>query len=429
MLTGFKLQSHLPVILGMLHLCRQEQIHDEVFCQEGAAQDSHNLINVSIEEIASSNDCDCAVRDYSHINLNPYSIFSISPEGLDSKVSFHPFEERLYGPSIFIKECNVLSLQVEVVRIVSEGSFQIGFIIHNSPDLGWVVFYVSTCCEPNSVISEDVIRTFQKVFSVHHLKLWSSFFPYNEERVQHLDTVQPIQIPVATIKNIAGKRLIFYPVHGIHIMNGSFCDIERYWYLGNHVKLCVNLDARLGASESCPLKKGHAEIYRGGIKGIVLPMKFKLPVDSFLLGKLYHVIGEIFKKMIITKLVSLGKCASVYWNLSKTKMIGFLGMCRSNIRQFTKAVAAIQLTEHENEHLVPVGQIPSLGFIVGFCLNKPFKISFGEKICNLTENVSTIVHARNFLGHQDRQPIQMCDKVFGNRHPDSLMVRYDFNRY
>jgi hypothetical protein len=66
----------------------------------------------------------------------------------------------------------------------------------------------------------------------------------------------------------------------------------------------VNLNARLGASEPCPLKKGHAEVYGDGIKGIALPMKFKLPVDSFLLGKLYHVIGEIFKYLIIKKLGS-----------------------------------------------------------------------------------------------------------------------------
>ena len=61
-LRGFKLSSHLSVVLGMLHLCRQEQIHDKVFCQERAAQDSHNLIDVSIQKIASFSNCDCSER-------------------------------------------------------------------------------------------------------------------------------------------------------------------------------------------------------------------------------------------------------------------------------------------------------------------------------------------------------------------------------
>ena len=429
MLTSFELQSQLPVILGLLRFNRLEQFLDVVLCQEGTAQYSHDFIDASVEFKRSFNDCNSTVRDDSHINLYPYSILRISPEGLDAQVSLHPFEKRLYDPSIFIKEGNVLGLQKEIVRVISEGSFEFRFIIHDSPDFGWVVFCISLCGEPHGVVSQDIIGVLQKIFSINHFKLWSSFFPYDEERIEQLNTVQPVQIPVATIKNIAGKRLVVNPVHGIHVMNGSFCDIERYRYLGHYIKLCMYLDAGLGASKPCPLKKRHTQVYGGGIKGIVLPVEFKFLINTLLLSKFYHVVCKLFKNMVITELVCLGKHTSVDWGLSKTKMIGFFGMCRSNIRQFTKTVAAIQLTKHKNEQLVPVGQIPSLSLIVGFCLNKPFKISFGEKICNLTENVSTIVHNRNFLGHQDRQPIQMCDKVFGNIHPDNLIVINDFNRY
>jgi hypothetical protein len=77
---------------------------------------------------------------------------------------------------------------------------------------------------------------------------------------------------------------------------------------------------------------------------------------------------------------------------------GLLAMCRSNIRQFTKAVAAVQLTENENEHLIPVCQIPSLGSIVTSCHDKSFEVSFGKKIGNLTENVFAIVHCALLLG-------------------------------
>jgi hypothetical protein len=110
------------------------------------------------------------------------------------------------------------------------------------------------------------------------------------------------------------------------------------------------------------------------------------------------MIGKFLKDMIITKLICLGKHASVYWGLSKAKVEGLLGMCRSNICQLTKTVAAIQLTKHENEQLVPVCQNPSLDSIVTTSHDKPFEVSFGNEIGNLTENILAAVYCTHFLG-------------------------------
>jgi hypothetical protein len=200
MLTSIELQFQLSVILGLLRFNRLEQFLDIVLCQEGTAQYSHDFIDASVKFKRFFNDCNSAVRDDSHINLYPYSILRISPEGLDAQVPLHPFEESLYDPSIFIKEGNVLGLQKEIVRVVSEGSFEFWFIIYDSPDFGRVVFCVPLCGEPHGVISQDIIGVLQKVFSVHHFKLWSSFFPYDEKRIEQLDTIQSVQIPVATVK-------------------------------------------------------------------------------------------------------------------------------------------------------------------------------------------------------------------------------------
>jgi len=101
--------------------------------------------------------------------------------------------------------------------------------------------------------------------------------------------------------------------------------------------------------------------------------------------------------MIITELVCLGKHASVYWGLSKAKVKGLLGMCRSNIRQLTKTVTAIQLTEHKNEDLVPTCQAPLPSSILVFRYN-PFGISLRYEFCYLTENVLAAVHCTQFLG-------------------------------
>jgi hypothetical protein len=91
MLTSFKFQLQLPVILGLLRFNRLEQFLDVVLCQEGTSQYSYDFIDASIEFKCSFNDCNSAVRDNSHINLYPYSILRISPEGLDAQVSLRPF--------------------------------------------------------------------------------------------------------------------------------------------------------------------------------------------------------------------------------------------------------------------------------------------------------------------------------------------------
>jgi len=98
MLTRIELQLQLPVILGLLHLYRLEQVLDVVLCQEGTSQYSHDFIDASVEFKCPFNYCNSTVRDDSHINLYPYSTLCISPEGLNAHVPLHPFEEDLHGP-------------------------------------------------------------------------------------------------------------------------------------------------------------------------------------------------------------------------------------------------------------------------------------------------------------------------------------------
>jgi len=93
------------------------------------------------------------------------------------------------------------------------------------------------CGEPHRLISEDIICALQKVFSVDHLKFRPSFFPYNKEGLKNLYSIEPVQIPVATVKNIASKRLVVNPVHGIHIMHSCFCEGNR-WFDWKYICHC-----------------------------------------------------------------------------------------------------------------------------------------------------------------------------------------------
>jgi hypothetical protein len=198
-------------------------------------------------------------------------------------------------------------------------------------------------------------------------------------------------------------------------MNGRLCDIERNWNLGHHIKLSMHLNAGLGTSEPSPFKKRHAKIYSSGIKGIVFSVELKLLINTLLLGKFYNMISKLFKDMVITDLIYFGELRSINWCLTKTKVKRLIGMCRSNIRQFTKAITAIQLTEHENQQLVPICQIPSFGFVVTFFHDKSFKVSFGKEIGDLTEKIFAAVH---------------CTLLFGSpAKVDSSKVRQGFWQY
>jgi len=110
------------------------------------------------------------------------------------------------------------------------------------------------------------------------------------------------------------------------------------------------------------------------------------------------MIGKLFKNMVISELIHLGELSSVYRSAAKTKVKRLICMSSCYVSQFTKAVAAIQLTKHENEQLVPVCQTPSFGSIITSCHDESFKISFGKKIGDLTEKIFAAVHCTLLFG-------------------------------
>lgn len=180
MLTSFELKLQLSVILAFL-LKGQEQLLDVVLNQEGASQDSHDFIDASVKIKRSFNNCNRTIRDDSHINLYPHSVFCIALERLDTQVSLHPFKEGLDCPSLFIKKGYILGIQVEIVCVVSEGSLTFGIVVNNSPDWKRIVLFVSFRGEPYGLISKYIVCTFKKVFSVHYFIFGPSFFSYDKK--------------------------------------------------------------------------------------------------------------------------------------------------------------------------------------------------------------------------------------------------------
>ena len=87
-------------------------------------------------------------------------------------------------------------------------------------------------------------------------------------------------------------------------------------------------------------------------------------------------------------------------------------MCRSNIDQFTKVVAAIQLTKHQNKHLVSVCQTSSMSSIVKFFHTESFEVLFGKEIGNVTEKKFATIHCMQLFGLQLKESIPNVLQIF-----------------
>lgn len=98
----------------------------------------------------------------------------------------------------------------------------------------------------------------------------------------------------------------------------------------------MHLDTRLGTPESRPVKEFQTERNGAGIKGIVLSVKHKLTANPGTLCKIDHVVGEAFKKTVVSELVCFGKGALVHRQTAKSKMERLAAVCGGKIRQLAK---------------------------------------------------------------------------------------------
>ena len=79
-------------ISGFLNTVVKEEVFNPVFRKQRAAKDSHDLHNRTIELEVMFDDSNETIGDDGHMDLDAYSIFRLSPEGLDLEVLFDPFE-------------------------------------------------------------------------------------------------------------------------------------------------------------------------------------------------------------------------------------------------------------------------------------------------------------------------------------------------
>lgn len=391
MLIVYKFNFKLPIIGFAPILRRGEKFHDVILCEQGTAQDSHDLHDGTSKLEVVLDNSDETVCDNGDMDLNTYSIVALSPERLDSEVLLDPFEEQFDLPPVFIKEGDVLGCKIEVVRVVSERTMQVWGIIDDTPDLARVLLLVLLLLKDDGLVTQDIVFSIKNIFASNDFIFRTLLLTDDKEGSKHSNLVKSGKVKVASVKDIACQRLVCEPVHCIDIMYVGIGDSVEHGNLRDDINLSVDLDARLRASELRPAKERHAEVDSCGIHGIEPAVQLKLSGNPSLLCKEHHVEGKLLKDAVVPEVVSLGKCTLVDGRLSESEMKRLLSMSSCYISEFSQPFATHKLSEHKDEKLAPRRRSPILGPVIGLG-HKTFEIPLWQEAGNLSENVLSEMH-------------------------------------
>jgi hypothetical protein len=120
-------------------------------------------------------------------------------------------------------------------------------------------------------------------------------------------------------------------------------------------------------------------------------MEIKLFCDAPVLCLSNHVKGKLLKDSVISDSVSFGQSLPVNGCVAETKEKRFLTMSDCYICKFSEAFAAQQLSEHQNQQVIPMRERPAFGLVVVLGNDTP-EISLRKELRNLSENMLPDMH-------------------------------------
>ena len=391
MLIKFEVNIELPIIQLFGFPKRQKEVSDAVRGEHRLTQDAHDLEHGPANfEVVFDDGCE-AVGDDGDMNLYSDSIFRFSPESLDSEMLLDPLEEKLNLPPVFIQQGDFLGFEEEVVRVVDKAAMKFGRIIDDSSDDARILLTILLLCKADALVFEDVVCSIKDVLSIDNLVCRLALLPDDEECSEDMNLIEPGEVKVASVKDIAGQSLVCEPVHRVDIVNFGIGNPVKYRNLCDDVNLSVNLDARLRAPELCPPEHRHTKVDGSGVDGIELAMQLKLFRDSLGLGLGHHVEGKLLEDAVVSEVVSFGKHLPVDRLTAESEEYGLLCMGNSNICKLPETCTTCKLAKHEDQQVVPMRHGPTFGpvFILGD--NAP-ELPLREELGDLCKNVCSNVH-------------------------------------
>ena len=167
--------------------------------------------------------------------------------------------------------------------------FMLRRVVHDTTKRGRIVVLGLLSGEPDGLIKKDVALIGHFVVRSNDLILHSPLFADDEVGRYGIDRIEPFEIVVPAVKDVVSKWFIGYSIHRVYICDLGVGDVDINRYLRDDVKQRMCLDACLRLSEVGPGKKAQAEVYRGRVKSIELPIQFERASDAFSLGDGHHI--------------------------------------------------------------------------------------------------------------------------------------------
>jgi len=359
MLIVLEVKIKLPVIVFfILHKGRLEEFVNVILDKQRVSQDARDLNDWTVNLMIMFNDIDEAVCDDSNMYLNTDSILCLAPEGLDFEMLLDPFEEQFDLPSVLVKKCDFTCFEIEVIRIVCNRSLQTRSIIDNASERNRIVTLIPAPSESDSLVSKDIILSSKQILAILNFIVRMELLPDNEEGASLFNGKEPRQIEVSAIKDIAGKSLIFNPVHRVDVMNLCCRDSVKHRYFCSNINLRVNSDTAFRTPEFCPSEDGETEVNGCRVNCIESSMKLKLLGDSSLLSLADHIEGKFFIDPVITESIGLGDDTSVRSGCSETVIVRTLGMRLDYVNKFPKTDTARELRIYKHTKMIPMSKAP-----------------------------------------------------------------------
>ena len=374
-----------------------EQFSDRRSIDKRTTQDAEYIEHAPVETVVMFGDSNKTVSGYGTINLYSDSVFRVAPKGFDVQMLLDPFEKQLHLPTLFVKHCNVFCADIKRIGNINKRAVEFLGVVHDSAKSARIFLFGLISSKFDTLIADNTVNTFDKVFSVNDLILKPAFLTDDKVRVNDVDFIQSDQIKVASVEDVICIGFVRDIIHRLSIVNVGISDIDVCRNLSNDIKKRMGLDPAFCGAELCPPEKAETEVNCCGIKSIKLPVKVKWCINPFILRNLNEFPSKLLKYAVIPVRVCLGKVRQLYLLFAKSKMIGLSGMSGYYTDEFSESFAAVQLAEHHDKQLVPAGKV--LDILVSVILfDYPIKGFLWQKLDELCKYIRSGVHIALTLG-------------------------------
>lgn len=236
----------------------------------------------------------------------------------------------------------------------------------------------------------------------------------NEIRAGRLDSEQPGEIKITTIKNVNASGVVVDLVHEVDVVDRTFGNPHEYGDWSGQIDLSVKLDRRLGGSEMRPGEDRQTQVDGGSVDGINHLVEIEsVGVTGIQPPRLADEnLSECFINAPVPMLVRVSEvCSSDVASDAHCVAVGATPQTSFDV---AKALTERHLGKGHRKELIACGH--------GFTGSRhrvqrhgAIELLSVNEICNLCEDETSGVHLLLRINlRSDGQPVQMRHTLFSS---------------